>query len=229
MQNFVNNGVLKEQFNGEYRLKRPLSIVIKAGVIDTLKEIYREDYENGGLLEARISGKGSLEIATIHVIANSAKNGYTYAPNGAIWNAVIDGIISRGNLPFALHTHPLKLGIESYDSKRALFYLKPSPSDKKIARAGITESLNLPEVLFTKDSRLQNGFGISFYTGHIFPASITAFSTGQIVATVGAALAAVGGRYGLALAGAGYFLYEFNRRAKYTYLGNGDMKITLTA
>jgi hypothetical protein len=229
MQNFINAGILAKRIDGEYRLKRPLEIRVSKTVIAQLKSIYREDYENGGILEGRIDTKGKLLIDVFHMIPNSAKNGYTYSPSVQTWNMVRDGILSRGNLPFALHTHPLKLGLEHYDSKRAVFYLKPSRADKKIAREGITESLNMPEVLFTVDQRFKQGYGISFYTGTIFPASITAFSTSQIVSGAVSGLLALSGQYGFALVGVVYFMLEFNRRPQYIYEDGGDVVIKIKA
>lgn len=229
MRHLINAGVVSKRIDGEYRLKRPIQIRVRVEVIEKLKSIYRPDYENGGILEAKVNGKGILLIDTFHVIPNAATNGYTYSPAAATWGNTRDEILMRGNLPFALHTHPLTLGIENYDSKRAVFYLKPSPADKRIAREGITDTLNMPEVLFTVDKRFKEGYGISFYTGSIFPASITAFSTSQVVSSIATGLAVLGKRYGLALIGAVYFMLEFNRKPVYKYEENGDVLISLQA
>lgn len=219
--------ILKKQANGEYRLIRPLKIRVTKDVIQHLGQVYRPDYENGGLLEAHLAGPGSLIIADFHQVPNRAGNGYTYSPSSQAWENTVSSILERGNLPLAIHTHPLTLGIESYDSKRAIFYLKPSRADKQIARAGITEVLNLPEVLYTKDSRLENGFGLSFYTGTIFPASITGITTGQIVSGIAAGLMVITKRVGLALLAAAYFMYEFRRMPEYELHENGDLVVTL--
>lgn len=219
--------ILKRQANGEYRLMRPLKIQVRKEVLSKLGDTYRPNYEKGGLLEAQAAGSGSLVIVAFHEVHNQAINGYTYSPGVQAWESTITSILERGNIPFAVHTHPLTLNIESYDSKRAIFYLKPSKADKKIARQGITEVLNLPEVLFTKDSRLKNGFGLSFYTGTIFPASITGITTGQIVSSIAAGLMVLTKRAGLALVAAAYFMWEFRRMPEYLLQDNGDLVITL--
>lgn len=219
--------ILKRQANGEYRLIRPLRIQVRKAVLSRLADTYRPDYEKGGLLEAQAVGPGSLVVQAFHEVHNQAINGYTYSPSLQAWESTISAILERGNLPFAVHTHPLQLGIESYDSKRAIFYLKPSKSDKQIARAGVTEVLNLPEVLYTKDSRLQNGFGLSFYTGTIFPASITGITTGQIVSGIAAGMMVIAKRIALALLAAAYFMYEFRRMPEYELQENGDLVVML--
>lgn len=219
--------IIKKQANGEYRLIRPLRILIKKDVLSALAATYRSDYEKGGILEAQAAGTGSLVITAFHEVYNQSVNGYTYSPGVGAWEWTLSAILERGSIPFAVHTHPLQLGIESYDSKRAIFYLKPSKPDKQIARAGITEVLNLPEVLYTKDSRLQNGFGLSFYTGTIFPASITGITTGQIVSGIAAGLMVLTKRVGLALLAAAYFMYEFRRMPEYELQGNGDLLVNL--
>lgn len=226
---FEGLNILKKQTNGEYRLMRPLQVRVTKEVLDQLGDTYRPGYEKGGLLEAQAVGVGSLVISNFHEVPNRAVNGYTYSPGAQAWESALSAILQRGSLPFAVHTHPLQLGIESYDSKRAIFYLKPSKADKKIARAGITEVLNLPEVLFTKDSRLKNGFGLSFYTGTIFPASITGITAGQIVSGVAAGLMALTRRIGLALLAAVYFMYEFRRMPEYELQENGDLAVSLRA
>ena len=219
--------ILKKQVNGEYRLMRPLQIRVAKKVLTKLADTYRPNYERGGLLEAKAAGAGSLIMSAFHEVLNKAGNGYTYAPNVQEWEGTISAILERGNLPFAVHTHPITLGIEAYDHKRAIFYLKPSKPDKKIARAGITESLNFPEVIFTKDDRLANGFGLSFYTGTIFPASITGITTGQIVSGVAAGLMMITKRIGLALLAAAYFMWEFRRMPEYELQENGDLTVNL--
>lgn len=221
--------ILKKQANGEYRLMRPLRIQVRKGVIDGLGGTYRPDYERGGLLEAQAVGPGSLVINDFHEVPNRSANGYTYSPGAAAWETALSAILERGNLPFAVHTHPITLGIEAYDSKRAVFYLRPSKADKQIARQGITEVLNFPEAIYTKDSRLKNGFGFSFYTGTIFPASITGITTGQIVSGIAAGVMVITKRIGLALLAATYFLYEFRRMPEYELQESGDLVVTLGA
>lgn len=228
LQAFINQNIIKKQYANEYRLKRPLKIIVTKSVLDILKGLYKPSYENGGILSGVAAASGVLVIDRIDIVPNRAVVGYSYSPSTVEFNKAIDKVIGEGRLPFAIHTHPLKLNIEYYDSKRAKFYLKPSNPDKAIAREGITDYFNFPESIFTLDSRLENGFGLSFYTGFIFPASITALTTVQI-ASLGLGAIGLFGNKKLLLGGSiGTFLFEYYRKPKYRNLTNGDYEISLS-
>lgn len=229
IQKLIKSQIIKKQYENEYRLVRPLQITVLKTVLDKLKSIYKPDYEKGGLLEGVAAANGTVVIEAFHQIPNGATNGYNYNPNTVLWDSKINEIIARGNLPFAIHTHPLTLGIESYDNKRSIFYLKPSKQDKGIAREGITPYFNFPEAIFTKDSNLDNGFGLNFFTGYIFPSSITAISTVQAISLGASLLGVITKSKTLFAVGLGTFFLDFYRRANYEILSNGDYKISLTA
>lgn len=221
----INKKIIKKQYENEYRLIRPLDIIITKKVIDSLKSIYVENYENGGILEAIPVSESVLKINQFIKIDNTAKVGYSYNPSTVLFQKAIDLVIQKGNLPFAIHTHPLRLGIDSYDSKNEKFYLRPSKSDKQISRTGITEYFNFPEVIFTVDKRFKNGFDFSFFTGFIFPASNIALSTLQLVSL---GLGFLFRKNKPLLIGSGsVFLFDFIRRPKYQLLSNGDYLISL--
>lgn len=221
IEKLINDRVLTEKLNGDYRLKRPISILITQSVINKLKNVYNPGFEVGGLLEAKAIKPGYLEINQFHTIPNASSINYNYQPNAWEWDKKVNEILDRGNLPIALHTHPISLGFENYDNRRAWFYLKGSKADKQIARAGIYENLIMPEAIFTKDERLENGFGLIFYTGTIFPASVMALTTSQIVGGVAGLLATYFKKYRLAGVALAYLLFEFSRRPEYKYSDSG--------
>lgn len=228
LNNYIAKRIIKKQYENEYRLRRPIKITVTKRVVDLLKNIYKEDYEEGGLLEAQIAANSSIVIDNIIFVPNQSKKGYSYSPNIKYFNSVVDSIIDRGNLPIAIHTHPLRLGIESYDNKRAKFYLKPSRADKSIAREGITDYFNFPEAIFTVDERLENGFGFSFFTGFIFPASNQGISSFQWIAFGAAMLGVFLKNEFIATSSMGLFLLDFFRRPNYKLLENGNLLIELS-
>lgn len=230
----ITSQILKKRIlsaNTEYRLQRPLKIVIPSSIIAKLKALYKPDYEEGGILELIGTGKGSLEVLKFHPVKNLAVNSTSYAPSATKFNSIVDEIIGNGNVPIAIHTHPIKIGFESYDSKRSKFFLRSSSADRQIARNGITDFLLMPEAIFTVDAGLKNGFGINLYEGQIFPNSITALSDSQII------IAAVVGLFGvlkkitrpLIVIALGWFALEFTRRPKYDYLPDETVIITLNS
>ena len=229
LKKLITLGIIKQQYSNEYRLQRPLNITIERRVIDELKRIDLPTSEKGGILEGIAIDNQKIVIADFHEIPNGSTVGYNYNPNIKLWDSKINEIIARGNLPFAIHTHPLTLGIESYDNKRSIFYLRPSKQDKAIARNGITPYFNFPEAIFTQDPNLENGFGISFFTGYIFPASISQVSQLQWGAIAGGILSILTTNKSLFYVSVGVLLLDFFRRANYTLEPNGNVKISLTA
>lgn len=227
LKNYLDRKIIKKQSTDEYRLQRPLSITITKKVIDQLKAIYQENNEKGGLFEAYGVGKGMIVIDDFIEVPNISAKSYNYNPVPSLFNNVVNEIIQRGGLPFAIHTHPVRLGFDAYDSKRSKFYLKSSPQDRAIARAGLVPYFNFPEAIFVKDSRLKGGFGINFYTGTIFPASTTALTTLQWVSG-GVALLSLGYSPVITAISAGVFGFDFLRKPKYSQLTNGDLRIDLS-
>lgn len=227
LKTYLDKKIIKKQSADEYRLQRPLTKIIRKKVIDHLKDIYLENAEKGGLLESYAGGKSTLVFDSFLEVPNVSAKAYNYNPIASQFNGVVNDIIQRGGLPFAVHTHPIRLGIEAYDSKRSKFYLKSSPQDRAIARAGLVPYFNFPEAIFVKDSRLKGGYGLNFYTGTIFPASTTALTTLQWVSG-GIGLLSLGYSPVITAISAGVFGFDFFRRPKYTQLGNGDLRIDLS-
>ncbi len=229
LKTYIDRQILIKKGANEYRLRRPLQITVTKKVINQLKSVYPETYETGGILEAEIAGNGTLVINNFYEVTNTAVKDYNYSPNPMLWDNFLNLILSKGNLPIALHTHPIRLGIEHYDERKSTFFLKSSKADRKIAREGITDSLVMPEAIFTRDSGLENGFGLVFYTGTIFPASITALSA---VSYISAGLSLLTFKKNKILSGlsAGVGLVDFFiRRPKYVLEKNGDYVVRLVS
>jgi hypothetical protein len=227
LKTYVDRQILRKQGANEYRLRRPLQITVTKKIIDYLKLIYPETQETGGILECEIAGNGTLVINNFIQVPNNSFKNYNYNPNLTLWNAAILDVLSSGNLPIALHTHPIRLGIEHYDERRSTFYLKSSKADKAVARQGITSALIMPEAIFTRDEGLGHGFGLVFYTGTIFPASITALSTVSYI-SAGLSLLTFKKNKGLSAISAGVGLFDFFfRRPRYTLERNGDYVVKL--
>lgn len=228
IERLINSNIIKKQYEGEYRLVRPLKIIIKRSVLDSLSKIYKPSYEEGGLLESKAIGGGTLIVDFFHLVKNKSILSYSYSPNAKEFQNKIDDIIGRGNLPFAIHTHPIKLGIDTYDNNRAKFFIRPSKADKYIARDGITPYFNFPEVIYTKDVRLNNGFGLSFFTGFIFPASNVGISVSSWLFLGSGILGLAIKNKSLTFLSGIAILLDLFRRPNYKLLASGDMEISLS-
>ncbi len=213
----------------EYTLKRPLEISVPAQVISKVSAVYQPNFEQGGLLEFAASGESRIQAIDFIPVPNRSTLNYAYSPYTSEFNAVINKIADRGNLPFAIHTHPVRIGQEHYDNANVKLYLTSSKADRKIASEGITDQLFLPECIFVQDERLPNGFELNFYKGEAFPASRGQFSTAQLVsggAMLGMRLLGFENKKLSILSGL-WFGVEFLRLPKY-YYENGGLRITLS-
>lgn len=232
MQTFsehLANKILK-QSGKEFRLKRPIEILIKKAVIAQLKAVYKSDSETGGILKLQVSGVSKLVCTEFIEVKNKSVSDSTYNPDLIEWNNQVQSILDAGFLPLPVHTHPTKLGLHFYDSKRVKFYLGSSKADRVIARQTEAENLNMPEAIFVQDERFGSGYGISLYEGTIFPNSITAISDLQISIAVSAGIFLYSKKLTRKLLYLlfGLFLFEFLRRPKYLKLANGDFLIDVT-
>lgn len=230
IDNYVNLGILKPMVldSGEYRLQRPLNITIPKRILDKLANTYIPNGEKGGILAFRGNGNSAIICDLFIEVPNISNNAFSYEPNSVIFNAAVDSVLKLQYLPVVIHTHPTNLGFDKYDSKRVQFFLKSSKPDRQLARNGIVPFLNMPEAIFVKDERLNGGFGLNFFTGGIFPQSITALTSLQIGSV---AVGAVG--YGInkaitALAAMAFGI-DFIRKPKYYLQSDGSLLVTLTA
>lgn len=230
LEYLVSLGYIRLSPSNEYQLKRPVKIVVKNNVIEALKKVYQKNYEQGGVMELRPLTKGVLICDNFIFVKNTSVNSYSYAPNMALLNSKVFEVTDRGNLPVVIHTHPTEIGIHAYDRKRVQFFLKSSRPDRVISR-NTNEVLNMPEAIFVKDTRFGNQqYALNFFTGGIFPQSVSALSTNQIIAL---SIAAIGMLFNkisrkILVLLAGLFFFEFYRRPDYTYLPNGDLEVKLT-
>lgn len=213
----------------EYTLRRPTTIIVPQGIIGQLSSVYQPDYEEGGVLEFKATAESTLEAVDFIPVKNRSKLSYSYAPYKVEFDKVVNEVANRGNLPFAIHTHPTTIGQEHYDNSNVKLYLTSSKADRQIASQGITEQLFLPECIFVKDSRLENGFELNFFKGEAFPASRGQFSTTQLVTggtLLGMRMLGIQNDKVSILSGI-WFSVEFLRLPKYFY-ENGGLKITLS-
>lgn len=225
LQNYVQSGILREQINGlgDYRFRRPLNILIPKYVLDSLASVYEENREHGGILEFKPSGVQAVTCVGFINIPNEAKTTYNFEPNANLFNAAVNEVLNSGNLPVVVHTHPTKLGIGNYDSKAVKFYLRSSKPDRAVSRNGIVPFLNLPEAIFVKDERLNGGFGLNFFTGGVFPASVNSLTSLQWVA-----VAVVFLMPSVIFLAVVLFFAEYARKPKYFLNTDGSLVVKLS-
>lgn len=232
IKNYQNSGILikKRLLNTDnYRLKRPIIIVIKKSVLDQLKAIYQPSFERGGLVLFRNQKGNILEGFKFIEVPNAATNSVSYSPSTAKFSTEIQNALGGGFLPMAIHTHPTSIGLHAYDTKKQRFYLRASKADISIANSGITDILEVPEMIFVKDTRFAQGYDLAMYSGTIFPQTVSSLSDAQIGLGIVGGIGALFNRFtktALTLIGA-WFLIEFSRRPKYEYQSNGDLVITV--
>jgi hypothetical protein len=208
-----------------YRLKRPLEILVQNSAIEQLKNIYTPNGENGGLLVLIPSidenGRKLFLCKQFINIPNESLNATNYQPNNFRFEAAARAIFAAGNIAVPIHTHPTNIGLESYDTKRANFYLKSSKADRSISFAGQLDIIETPEAIFVSDPRFDKGYKLAFYSGNVFPDSYRGLSIEQIGLLIFAAWGISAAKPNLVfiLIIAGLIL-EF-RKPKYIYFENG--------
>lgn len=211
------NQLLKETNDG-FVLKKPLTITVAKSVIEVLNSIYIADGERGGLMWLESTGDNTAQIKRVSVLQNTSGDNTKFDPIEFEMQATIDLITASGCLPIVFHTHPTNLGIPLYDNKKENFYLRASQPDRLFAKTFIDgTSLYMPEMIFVKDERFSDGYGLALYGGKILPNGFSRLSTLQYII-----LAALGyiwvkkGVTGTTLAFAvGLFLLEESKRPKY--------------
>lgn len=234
LQTLVSKSILKSSTTKnqtQYTLNRPLRLSITKNVIDTVKKIYRTNYENGGLLVGRVVDDKIL-IDNIRVIPNQSLTSSAYTPRISEWRLELQTIIQSNLLPFAFHTHPTELGITRYDEKRPNFYVRSSKPDQSVAKQGFDFQdieLLMPECIFVVDSRYEQGINLNFYEGGILPPSVGQLGTTEILtAVIGGSVLAYKVLFNrnkylflLMAAIALIFLFEAYRRPYYEYVNGG--------
>ena len=222
-------GSLKQRANSIV-LARPVSIVVRANVLNEIRSVYEPSREHGGILIMKpAASRGEFVIDSVLVMPNVSNDpSVGFLPDAAAMTAATLGILKAGALPIVFHTHPTKLGINAYDSKAVTWFLNGSHADRRIGRTVQTlegYSITLPEVIGIADERLVNKIAISFYEGGILPHSYSAITTAQWVAGGVALLAMYKFGKPLLVLLALVVAYEEYRKPKYTTLPNGDMLV----
>lgn len=234
LKNLESKGVLQSssvENQTQFKLQRPTKIFITKNVIDKIKEIYRPDYENGGLLIGKFTN-GIILIDNIRVIKNQSLSKSEYTPSVKEWRKELQSIIWGELLPFAFHTHPTNLGIEYYDTSKPNFFIRSSQPDREVAKQGFDfqdVELFMPECIFVVDSRYENGINLNMYEGGILPPSVGRLGTVEIVTAVAGGVILI---YKLLFQKYKYlfllmavimlvFLFEWYRRPTYDFKNEG--------
>lgn len=162
---------------------RNKTVTITKDIQERIKARYPESREIGGVVSVKFTNEGYCHTTDVFFFSNTQTDPSKYSPNYQEYHRAIATILAREELPLFFHTHPTKLGISSYDGKRAVFYLTSSIQDEDASffplSVGNTE-LILPSLIFVSDKRFNNGMGVSMYGGYIFPLSYAKLSQQEI-------------------------------------------------
>jgi proteasome lid subunit RPN8/RPN11 len=186
IQNLITKGILRTKtVKGAETLvfTRTKTVTITKDIQERIKARYPESREIGGVVSVKFTNEGYCNTTDVFFFDNTQTDPSKYSPNYQQYHKAIATIIAREELPLFFHTHPTKLGISSYDGRRASFYLTSSIADEDASffplSVGNTE-LILPSLIFVSDKRFNNGLGVSMYGGYIFPLSYAKLSQQEI-------------------------------------------------
>lgn len=191
----INSPILTKISSG-YVLNKPLTITVTKEVINQLKAKYLPNGETGGLFWLRATSKTTAVIDNITFLPNLSGLATGYSTSTALFNATVNTILAANYLPVVFHTHPVSLGLSLYDSRKQNFYLRASAADRRLSKDTITDSvpLYMPEIIFVKDERYEDGYAMAAYGGNILPNGFSRLSNTQI-----------------ALLGLGFYLFYTNK------------------
>ena len=241
IQSLINKKILNYRtVNGAETLvfTREKSVTITKDIQERIKARYPESSEIGGCISVKFTSAGFCATTDVFFFDNTQTDPSKYSPNYQQYHKAIATILAREELPLFFHTHPLKLGISSYDGKRETFYLTSSIADRDASffplSIGQTE-LNFPSLIFVSDKRFNNGMGVSMYGGYIFPLSYARLSQEEI-----SSLYILGILFllfllikklkvvtGLGVAAAFVIIYYLYTRPTYKQQNNGDIIISV--
>jgi hypothetical protein len=228
IKDLIEKGYFEDHPTKGLLLARPTKIRVTALAIDTVKRLYRPNYEMGGLLLMQpVAQMRHWVIDKVLSIPNRATNSTSYDPDPQTFNAAINAAIKAGLVPLVFHTHPTSIGHSTYDHKRANFYVKSSKPDRLVARQGLAtideKKLLLPEAIAVVDERFGAGFQLAFFEGGFLPPSYAALTTTEWAAVGVAAASLLFLNRPLLLGLGAVFLAEEKRRPVYTNLPDGSM------
>ena len=172
-----------EQGKTIYTLNKPVSILLGAGVLSSIKSKYPQNSEIGGVIWVKPLNQKTLISENVTFFRNVQNNPSKYSPHPDDYYQALLAIQNGGYLPILFHTHPTSLGISSYDGKRVRFYLTSSLQDQDSSFYPVEmsgQNLVMPQAIFVGDQRFTNGIGVSLYNGYLFPLSVAKLSTGEV-------------------------------------------------
>lgn len=219
-----------------YVLTSNKSITLRNDVIQKIKAQYTATAEIGGVLRVRVINENQLVAVDVSFFDNTLNDPSKYSPNFQQYHKAVNEIVRGNDLPFFFHTHPTKLGISSYDSQRAYFYLTSSFADRDASFFPYkVDGLELvtPSLIFVSDARFQNGIGVSMYGGNIFPLSFARLRDSEILVLQGsiviALLALIAKKRNvlalMLISVLAVLVYYIVNKPSYTHLSNGDIII----
>lgn len=219
-------------------LTRTKTVTLTKDIQERIKARYPESKEIGGVVSVKFSSDGFCATTDVFFFSNTQTDPSKYSPNYQEYHKAIALILAREELPLFFHTHPTKLGISSYDGKRAAFYLTSSIQDRDASFFPLSVGqidIVLPSLIFVSDKRFTNGLGVSMYGGYIFPLSYARLSQQEI-----SALYVLGVLFllfifikkvkvlkGLGIAAAFIVLYYLYTKPSYKQQNNGDILISV--
>lgn len=221
------------------RLKPPVTILVKANVLQAIKQNYLPNGESGGLLWLKpYRDSTSLVIDRISVVKNISSKNSAYTPEPNQLASAYGSVFDSGYLPVFYHTHPTTLGHSLYDHRRPQFYLKSSVPDRREAAKPINYQniqILLPEVIGVASDKYTGGIDVVFYEGGILPVSWNRLSTTQIVVSIVGILGVfVSYQKGYKKSTAIFVLFviiflinEERKRPIYTELPSGDTLVSI--
>ena len=243
MNSFINSlldskvlEVVSLKGKNTYVLTTNKSITLRTDVIQKIKAQYTATGEIGGVLGVSVINENQLVAVDVYFFDNTLNDSSKYSPNYDQYHKAVNQIVQNRKLPFFFHTHPTKLGISSYDSQRAYFYLTSSFSDRDASFFPYNiDGLELvtPSLIFVSDARFQDGIGVSMYGGNIFPLSFARLRDSEILVLQGSIVIALLAliykkRNVLALMlifALAVLVYYIINKPSYTHLNNGDIII----
>lgn len=219
-----------------YVLTSDKSITLRNDVIEKVKANYTATGEIGGVFGVRVINENQLVAEDVYFFDNTLNDPSKYSPDYQQYRKAVTEIVQGRRLPFFFHTHPTKLGISSYDGKRAYFYLTSSFADRDASFFPYSiDGIELvtPSLILVSDARFTGGIGVSMYGGNIFPLSFARLRDAEITIlqiSIGVAFLALIARKRNVLAlmlisVLVVLVYYLINKPSYTHLPSGDIII----
>jgi hypothetical protein len=241
IQTLIKQGILRYKTVDAVEtliLTKTKSVTLTKDIQERIKAKYPQGSEIGGVIAMRFFNENNCASTDVFFFDNTQTDPSKYSPNYQQYHKAVQTILARDELPMFFHTHPTKLGISSYDGRRAAFYLTSSIQDRDASFFPLSvgqQDIVLPSLIFVSDERFNNGIGVSMYGGYIFPLSYSRLSQQEI-----SSLYVIGGLFllfllikqvkvlkGLGVLAGLVLVYWLYTRPKYQQQSNGDINISV--